>query len=438
MNYPSPIKLDQLQVQRDPLTGLFQQNYLLSTLEETLKKSRHQAVSATLALFQLENFYEIRAWLGKSEANLLLSDIARVMEKYLPKSVLLCRCHNYEFAAVMFDECSVNARQISDRIKQGLQAAVRGSLPPQLELKCGVGFAEVESQIPSTDVLFARARHSLSLAHYRGDSSHHFHRQGALAPTTALPRVKRVLQENRLRLSFQPLVSFKEDGIQHYEIRCFLPPLGTQEQSSLPAAMLFETASRNAFGEAIDRWVIGQALALLGQHPQDGLRLTLSLTLNSLVSANFLKWLESKSGRDKLSLRRLVFQINEIDVLFAQHHMGQFCDKLNQLNIKLTVSNFGCTEDPFRYLPILRAHFVKLDVSLLEKIARDPDKYQQLEHTVELLHKQGLRVIAGMIEEMTLLPLLWKAKVNFVQGYCFQKPATSTNFEFLREETLEL
>ena len=38
MNYPSPIKLDQLQVQRDPLTGLFQQNYLLSTLEETLKK----------------------------------------------------------------------------------------------------------------------------------------------------------------------------------------------------------------------------------------------------------------------------------------------------------------------------------------------------------------------------------------------------------------
>ena len=56
-----------------------------------------------------------------------------------------------------------------------------------------------------------------------------------------------------------------------------------------------------------------------------------------------------------------------------------------------------CTADPFRYLPLLRAHAVKLDVSLL-----------------------------------------WRSKVNFAQGYCLHKPNSAMNFEFLKDETLSL
>ena len=135
---------------------------------------------------------------------------------------------------------------------------------------------------------------------------------------------------------------------------------------------------------------------------------------------------------------QLVFQISEIDVLIAQHHMDFVCQNLDQFNIKLTISNFGCTADPFRYLSLLRAHFVKLDVSLLEKVNVDPHKSRLLTETIMKLHESGLRVIAAMIENMSILPLLWKARVNFVQGYCMQKPGTTLDFEFLREQTIGL
>ena len=55
---------------------------------------------------------------------------------------------------------------------------------------------------------------------------------------------------------------------------------------------------------------------------------------------------------------------------------------------------------------------------------------------VDELHEHGLRVIAAMIENMRLVPLLWKFKVNFVQGFCMQKPSTSLEFEFLQDQTI--
>ncbi len=46
----------QLAPRRDPLTGLFQQDYLGQQVEKTLLKCRQGPLEATLALLQLENF----------------------------------------------------------------------------------------------------------------------------------------------------------------------------------------------------------------------------------------------------------------------------------------------------------------------------------------------------------------------------------------------
>ena len=152
-----------------PLTGLFEQDYLGQQVEKTLLRCRQGPLEATLALLQLENFYEIRSWVGKSEASLLLSDIARLLEKSLPDKAVLCHCEHYEFAVLLLDECSLNARLITDRVKLAMQSTVSASIPPQLELKCGIGLAKLSRRIPSADVVFARARHDLGLGHHRGD-----------------------------------------------------------------------------------------------------------------------------------------------------------------------------------------------------------------------------------------------------------------------------
>ena len=79
----------------DPLTGLHVQEYLIKEITRVLERSRQGELPATLALLQLENFYEIRTWVGKSEANLLLSDIARLLKSCLPDSALVAQSPFY-------------------------------------------------------------------------------------------------------------------------------------------------------------------------------------------------------------------------------------------------------------------------------------------------------------------------------------------------------
>ena len=414
--------------QKDPLTGLYERDYLIQALNQALTKNPQAKVSATLGLLQLENFYEIRSWVGKSEADFLLNDIAVLLRSTLPEKVLLCRFPQYEFGILLLDDCSINAELITDRVKQALLSAISTSIPAQLELKCGVGLALLDNTIPSAEVLFARARHNLSLCLYHGGS----HTQLLPAsPKLALEQLSRILRQGEFKLSFQAIASLVEDGLQHYEVRC-----GFSDSEPATRA-LFETAASNALGEEIDRRVISQALTLLKLPAADNLRLTISLSHNSLVSPRFSHWLESKFENFPELGRQLVFQLSEIDVLIAQHHIGSFCEKLDSLNIKLCVSHFGCTTDPFRYLSLLRAQFIKLDVALIEKIHVNAQRHQQLVSMVSGLHSADFKVIAPMVERIELLPLLFSAGINFVQGHWLHTPSSSMRFKFLQRENLE-
>lgn len=49
---------------RDPLTGLYQQDYLSLVIEQTIRRSDKSGPAATLGLLQLKNFYEIRSWVA--------------------------------------------------------------------------------------------------------------------------------------------------------------------------------------------------------------------------------------------------------------------------------------------------------------------------------------------------------------------------------------
>ena len=418
-------------VKQDPLTGLPTEAAFKTQLEQQLRRARQEPVTATLALLQLENFYEIRTWVGKSEASLLLSDIARELKKALPSSVILCRCEHFEFAALLTNECSVNAHLITSRVKTALQSALSSTIPPQLELKCGVGLSQIDGQIPSAEVLFARARHNISLSHSRQRHAEH---ASMARPQATLRQLRQALKDNHLQMNFQPIVSMQGDGKQRYEVRIALlaPDL------AVPTDLLFEIAVQNALGEALDRWVIAKALRHLGLRRGTDLQFFINLTLNSLVSPDFLRWLEGRLQQSAITPEQMVFQISEIDVLIAQHHLQHFSEKLKKLGIRLCITHFGCTQEPYRYLPLVQADMVKLAASHLENVASETHKRKQLASTVEKLNTQGIRVVAGMVEQMSVLPVLWKSRINFVQGYCFQAPAATLNFHFVCEQTLSL
>lgn len=416
----------------DALTGFHQQNYLDEVLNKSIQDHKHIARRVSLALLQLENFYEIKTWLGKSDATLFLSDIARLLKKTLPTSVLLSRCKHYEFAALLFDQSSRDALEIAAKVRYVVESAAEKSLPDRVKLKISIGIAGIDDRTTAKDVLYARARHDMS--RYRKGQIHLNRQQQNLQPAAVFRRLKVALDSGLLQPLFQAVVSLKPDQLEHYEIRTHVE----DNQGVIPAELLFEVAVQNAWGEAIDRWLIQNAVRILKQFAKPSLKLTVNITHNSIVSPNFFSWLNTVLEKDLKLGASLVFQVSEIDVLIAQHHMSYFSQQLNNHNIPLCISHFGCTDDPFRYLDLFRAELVKLSGTALKHSAIEKAGSKGIAKLVARLHENGLRVIVPKVENISQMPQLWSSNVNYVQGYGLHKPSKSLNYEFLQEATLDL
>jgi EAL domain-containing protein (putative c-di-GMP-specific phosphodiesterase class I) len=215
-------------------------------------------------------------------------------------------------------------------------------------------------------------------------------------------------------------------------VRCAL----AQREQSIPTLLLFETAVKNALGEELDRRIIEQVMRRLSKDAISNRRLVVNLSHNSLVSVHFLRWLEQQLSGRRSFASQLIFQISETDALIAQHHLSTFCEVIEKLGCKLSLSNFGCTPKPLRYLSLVPAAYVKLDTGLLRKVDVNQTNLEFLSSLIEELHEKGISVIAPMLGQLPILPLLWQANVDFMQGNCLHPPSTSMRFEFIKTRTV--
>ena len=88
------------------------------------------------------------------------------------------------------------------------------------------------------------------------------------------------------------------------------------------------------------------------------------------------------------------------------------------------------------YLPLISAHYIKLDHSLTRLAEVDHNRQRQLGELIGNIHDRGMKVIAPMVEQIGELPVLWEAKVDFIQGYCLHKPGSKLNFKFIINQEL--
>jgi EAL domain-containing protein (putative c-di-GMP-specific phosphodiesterase class I) len=409
--------------------NLLEQPELERRLQVLLDQSRAEPLRATLALLQLKNFYEIRTWVGKAEASLLLADITRVLCKTLPPTVTLSHCDNYEFALLLSNECSSNASEITRRVQAALQSAASSTIPQQLQLQCAVGLARLDAGVHSAEVLFARARHSLS---------HTVEGSQAAGPDTldnkAIARmIPDALRQQQLELRYQALLHFKHPTRVCYEVRSSLCTRG----SVIAGQKLYEAAVWNALGELLDRAVILKSRAALAHKQWQDVQLIVNLSQNSLVSNKFTSWLAAKLRDHPQLHHRLFLQISELDLLGAQHHLSSFSESLRELGVPLCITHFGSTRDPMRYLHLLHVHMVKLHPGLLGRLKAESLQLDAVRALIEQLHNKGIRVAAGMLDNPAQLPLLWQIGIDAIQGNCIASSSTRPLFPALEQRSLD-
>lgn len=415
---------------RDLQSGVLNEEHLMLAINQAISSAVHQGSHSSLIMVSLPKLAELAVILGKADMHLLLRDLASALHAQCPPHAVLGRLDAGDFVVLTADADAENCQALIRKL-DGLHSSVVPLLPNGMSLQLHIGAALITDEAPDIDTLLIRSRqHQSTRRHHQrnttSDGSRSTHHDAVLQ------HVRQALQDSTVLLVYQPTICLRADMREYYEVRVRVPH---PDKLIYPEEFL-EAANLHGIGERLDRYVISQALNAIRHHNKPQLRLTINLTANSLLSQTLAMWITQELQRQQQTPRQLILQISEVDFMSAPEPAREFCRRLRELGFELSLTHFGCSLDPLRMIGQLQVDYVKLDRSLLQNITVDPRQRERLNEVVSALHAQGIRVIAPMVEDVELLPLLWQATVNFVQGNCLQQPSDTLEFGLFAEEEI--
>jgi diguanylate cyclase (GGDEF)-like protein/PAS domain S-box-containing protein len=157
-----------VQAIRDPLTGLFNRNYLDETLRRELSRSARSQVPLCVAMLDIDGFKGFNDAYGHSAGDVLLRALGAFFLMKLRTSDVVCRYGGDEFILVLPD---TGLRQVSDRLDhmrgeaKNLECMHEGRILPAASISIGVAQwpdhgSSPEDLVKAADYALYSAKHS--------------------------------------------------------------------------------------------------------------------------------------------------------------------------------------------------------------------------------------------------------------------------------------
>jgi EAL domain-containing protein (putative c-di-GMP-specific phosphodiesterase class I) len=179
-------------------------------------------------------------------------------------------------------------------------------------------------------------------------------------------------------------------------------------------------AGRNDLLKNIDRWVVGASLSFAAQKKPECLFVRLSK--ETVRDAGFLEWLDNHLHSSRAEPQRLCFQITEESAASYVTQVKALATALRTRRFRFALEGFGSGRDSVGMLESLPLDFVKIDGTIIQGLAADPQLQLRVRTLVEAARKHGIQTIGERVEDANTMAVLWQVGVQYVQGYLIKEP----------------
>jgi multidomain signaling protein FimX len=248
----------------------------------------------------------------------------------------------------------------------------------------------------------------------------------------SIRQIRNALTKGRLSLAYQPIVSFENAEEARY--KAYLRILDESDQPQ-PMDKLGAVAVRYGLMGALDKWTLIRALTALMEIQQAGATpptVFVRISRNSLTDKDFLDWLTKRFKDSRLMGNRLVLEVKEdnADESFEETQDLRAC--LRQLGCGLALSHFGGKTNSDRLLKELLPDYIKLDGSLIERLAKakDDNSRRAMALLTQQAHDLKARVVAAGVATAPQMASIWQFGVTLVQGNMVAEASPGLDFDF--------
>lgn len=414
----------------DALTGLLNRREFERLLALAMESARTQERSHTLAYLDLDNFKIINDTYGHEAGDELLRQITQRMRASLQERDLLARIGGDEFALLMEDRETGQARALAQNILETIQSGDFLWKHWRLRMSTCIGLAPIHPDAGDVTTIMREADAACFAAKDLGPGSVHEHGEQDLRINLRrdemnwAEQLRAALAEDRIEIHVQPIVYLDDpSGPCGYE--CLLR-LRTRAGELILPGQFMDAANRYGLIRDLDQRALDLLLAFMAQagselKPMRWIAVNLSAT--SLTHPKYAAMVSTALDESGVDTSKLCFEITETSVISNLSQAKYFIHELQKRGCSFALDDFGTGLSSFEYLRELPVEYVKIDGSFIRDMLDDLPDYAMVEAIVKITHMMGKQTIAEWVESPALLATIQKMGIDYAQGYHFAYPA---------------
>lgn len=425
------VEMEKLRRQ-DTLTHLANRTYFGRKLQETLEPERDSEEDALGVLFlEPDGFGKLYSELGVAKADMVLKDLAQVLEDALEPEDLAARFSDHGFS-IMMERLN---REGIDLCAEAVLEAFRDHIVDlgerSLNLTASIGVAYLGEISASAEELIQQARKAWREAVQAGGDQISRYRpqfttvEGDAEERQWVERIRFAVNNENFEVIHQAVVDLEKETEPLHEVFYQL----VEEEASVDPERYRISAERNNLGASIDRLLLPRVMASLAD-PDAGAGISaylIPISGNSIQDFSFPAWLRRQLETLELDGRRLILQMPADTLETRIKPAKRLIEELAETHCRFSLEHFSNQRSIIKLLDHLPTQFVKLDPGLTQGLVSSSSKQDGIKQAAEAAQRNGVEVLAGQVEDAASLATLWQCGVKLVQGdFLKEKAALNT------------
>lgn len=417
----------------DPLTGLFNRRRFDRELTSQTEQFRRYAQGGGLLVLDLDGFKEINDTFGHAEGDRVLVEIARILRDSLRSTDVTARLGGDEFAVLIPFADRPKLQTVAELLVERIRGFARTLDGAGRALTASIGgttFADAIDEgidlLITADIMMYEAKNSgrdciMIFGACDGSTTR------LLTQSEWKMQLERALDADDLILHLQPLLDVASGRIIGAEA---LVRMVGGDGEIVPPSVFVPIAERSGLAPVLDRWVIDEALEILGRLRgiDPGFSMWVNLSAQSIndeaTATALIDSLESHS----VPARAVVLEVTETAELEDVAAARVFATRIREMGVQLAIDDFGTGFGSFLYLKHLLFDYVKVDGEFITNLDTSDTDCTIVRSIVSLAGELGMQVVAEHVRSPEILGVVRAEGIEFAQGFGIGRPCPESEF----------
>ncbi len=416
------------QASHDALTGLISRYEFEQRVTRLLSSISEEQTAHAICFLDLDQFKVINDTCGHAAGDELLRQLGRTLRQTIRKRDTLARLGGDEFGVLM-EHCTLEqAHRVADDILKAIMDYQFFWDGNKFRIGVSIGLVAISEGSGKFTDLLKQADAACYLAKdlgrnriiaYHPDDTELAVRHGEMQ---WVGRISQALEDDRLCLYAQPILSLDGGGRRHYEL---LIRMLDEQGGIIPPGAFLPAAERYNLVEKLDAWVVNHACIFMAKQPTFINQIdfvTINLSGPSLTNQNFLESTLRIFKETGVTPDKICFEVTETVAVSNLDSAIDFIRNLKEIGCQFALDDFGSGISSFGYLKSLPVDYLKIDGMFVKDIVDDPIDYAMVKSINEIGQVMGMKTIAEFVENDEIKKMLKTIGVNYAQGYGLGKP----------------